>query len=76
MEDFLRFFDQEIRINPMRISITHSSITDWTIDVQTGRNSFCKGERVCLIQDGDIELAFARAHVTVKEWLLEHRGGY
>lgn len=26
--------------------------------------------------DGDMELCFAKAHVALKEWLLENEGGY
>lgn len=28
------------------------------------------------VQHSDMELAFAKAHVELKEWLLEHDGGY
>lgn len=28
------------------------------------------------VQDGDIELCFAKAHVALKEWLLENEDGY
>lgn len=31
---------------------------------------------LCYEQDGDMELCFAKAHVAVKEWLVEHYGGY
>ena len=28
------------------------------------------------VQDGDMELCFARAHVVLKDWLSENNGGY
>ena len=28
------------------------------------------------VQDGDMELCFARAHVALKDWLSENNGGY
>ena len=36
------------------------------------------GEDVTLVQvqGVDMELCFAKAHVQLKEWLLEHEGGY
>ena len=41
-------------------------------------NAEHRGDDVVIVQeqDLDMELCFARAHVALKEWLVEYAGGY
>lgn len=84
MQDFLKFFDDKAHDFPMHLEITYSKICDWCINIykkgcaEDYPNSKKDGEDavIAYVQDGDMELCFARAHVELKEWLLEHDGGY
>lgn len=84
MKDFLRFFNEKRRSFPMHIEICYSNIIDWCIYIykkgcsEYYPNSEKNGEDaiICNVQDCDMELAFAKAHVALKEWLLENTGGY
>lgn len=84
MQDFLKFFDEKVHDFPMHLEITYSKICDWSINIykkgcaedypnskHTGNDAI-----VVSVQDCDMELCFAKAHVALKEWLLEHNGGY
>ena len=85
MDDFLRFFNEKKNYFPMRLSIFYSKNSDWNILVY---KKGCIAEypdskrdeqgNVILaeVQDCDMELAFAKAHVQLKEWLSEFEGGY
>ena len=46
---------------------------DWTIRVWKKMD---KDIEIVNIQDCDVDLAFAKAQVQLKEWLLENEGGY
>lgn len=77
MSDFLRFFDKKAEIYPMHLEVYYSKIMDWCIVIYKK----CYGENgedllICDVQDCDMELCFAKAHVALKEWLLENEGGY
>lgn len=84
MSDFLLFMDELVKRFPLHVKITYNKTTDWVIYVYKKNcaddypNSPKDGEDacVCLVQACDMELAFAKAHVDVKEWLLENEGGY
>lgn len=84
MQDFLKFFDDKVLNFPMHLEIYYSKISDWNICIykkgcaKDFPNSKCDGEDavVVFVQDVDMELCFAKAHVALKEWLLEHTGGY
>lgn len=84
MQDFLKFFDEKARNFPMHLEITYSKICDWCINIykkgctKDYPNSEKDGEDAVIVyvQDVDMELCFAKAHVALKEWLLEHNGGY
>lgn len=84
MQDFLKFFDEKVKSFPMHLEITYSKICDWHIFVykkgcaEDYPNSDACGKAAVLVdvQSGDMELCFAKAHVALKEWLLEHNGGY
>ena len=84
MQDFLKFIDELKRRFPIHVEITYSKITDWTIIVyQKGRADDYPGiprngsdAIFAYEQDMDMELCFAKAHVTLKERLLEFNDGY
>ena len=84
MSDFLKFVDDLRRSFPIHVEIYYSRIMDWCISVTKQGcasdypNSPHDGDDAVLVseQDIDMELVFARAHVKLKEWLLENNGGY
>ena len=84
MDDFLKFYDQLSDNFPLHLEISKCKITDWSIYIYKKEcadlypNADCFGSDVILVnvQDSDMELCFAKAHVALKEWLLEYRGGY
>lgn len=84
MSDFLRFFNDKVKDFPMHLEIGYSKICDWSIyiykkgcadDYPDSRN-YEDNAIICQVQDSDMELAFAMAHVELKEWLIENEGGY
>ena len=87
MNDFLTFFRELVNGYPLHMEIYYSKIMDWCITIY--KEGCAKdypgtptcGESnnsalLCQVQDGDMELCFAKAHVALKEWLLEYEGGY
>lgn len=84
MQDFLKFFDEKAQDFPMHLEITYSKICDWCISIykkgcaEDYPNSKRIGNDaiVVSVQDCDMELCFAKAHVALKEWLLEYNSGY
>ena len=74
MNDFLRFFDSISDKRSLRLEITYSSIVDWYITVQRYTDS--KWKNIVDVQNCDMEYAFAKAQVELKDWLLENEGGY
>lgn len=77
MHDFLRFFKEKVKSYPMHLEIYYSKITDWTINIYKKGCAEDGGNlHICYVQNPDVEYAFAEAHVKLKEWLLEHEGGY
>ena len=84
MSDFLRFFDDKVRDFPMHFDLHYSKTFDWTLKIS---KKYCAGDYpransedgdVIIFRDSDLdlELLFAKAHVALKEWLLEYEGGY
>lgn len=73
MNEFIRFFDEKVHDYPMHLEIYYSKIMDWTIRVYKKMD---KDIVIVKVQDCDVELAFAKAQVQLKEWLLENEGGY
>ena len=84
MEDFLEFFDQLTEGFPLHMEIYHSKVLDWCIvitkkgcaeDYPTAEHD---GTDVVLVevQHIDMKYCFAKAHVDLKEWLMEYNGGY
>ena len=84
MSDFLRFLDEILKQFPLHIEISYNKTCDWEIYIykkgcaQDYPNSEKYGEDAIVVnvQDGDMELCFARAHVALKGWLSENNGGY
>lgn len=84
MSDFLLFMDELVKRFPLHIIISYNKTADWVISVYKKNcaddypNSPKDGKdaKVCFEQDCDMELAFAKANVAVKKWLLENEGGY
>ena len=84
MYSFLQFIDSLKSYFPVHLEIAYNRFSDWTIYVYKKACASeypgceCSGDDViiCDEQHSDMEFAFAKAHVAVKEWLLEHNGGY
>ena len=84
MDDFLNFIDYLVKRFPVHVEIYYSKICDWCITVTKkgcaedypDSESVGNDALLCREQDGDMQLCFAKAHVAVKEWLLEHERGY
>ena len=84
MSDFLKFIDDLRHSFAIHIEIYYSKNMDWCITIyKKGCSSDYIGADIegddviiCKIQDCDMELCFAKAHVVVKEWMREFNGGY
>jgi len=84
MSDFLRFMDDLKDRFPFHMEIYYSKIMDWCITVtkkgcaKEFPKSAHEGDYVIMVQvqDLDMELCFAKAHVAIKEWMIENVGGY
>ncbi len=77
MNEFLRFFDKKVETYPMHLEVYYSKIMDWCIHVYKKGCGDCGEDiEIAYVQHCDIELCFAKAQVELKEWLLEHEGGY
>ena len=84
MSDFLRFVDDLRRRFPVHVEIYYSKIMDWCIRItKVGcASDYPKSPHdgddviLCDVQDLDMELAFAKAHVALKQWLSDFDGGY
>lgn len=74
MDDFLRFFDGVPDKRSLRLEVTYSSIVDWCVTVQRYIDN--KWKSIVDVQHCDMEYAFAKAQVELKEWLLENEVGY
>lgn len=77
MNDFLKFFDEKIKSYPMHLEIYYSKTMDWCIHIWK-KGCAEDGTDLDIVResDSDMELCFAKAHVNLKEWLLENEGGY
>lgn len=75
MQEFIRFYNEKNK-GAWTLEIYHSSIMDWCITIGYKTTHSRNGETIIHIQDGDMDLAFAKAQVAFKEWLLENEGGY
>ncbi|MFF2531298.1 hypothetical protein ACFVS2_20560 [Brevibacillus sp. NPDC058079] len=76
MQDFLRFYDEITNDYQWSLKIYHSSIMDWRITIGYKMTHPKHGEIIIDVQDCDMQLVFAKAHVALKGWLRENKGGY
>ncbi|MFB5758990.1 hypothetical protein [Paenibacillus medicaginis] len=77
MEEFLRFYDSiKNHHRGWSLEIYYSSILDWNITVGYSADHPWHGRHIIHVQDCDRDLAFAKAQVLLKEWLLDKEGGY
>ena len=76
MSDFLRFYNSIKGNRGWALEIYHSSIMDWCITIGFKVTHPKHGDTLIRVQCCDMELCFAKAHVELKEWLLENEGGY
>ena len=77
MSDFLRFFAENVKVFSMHLEIYYSNVYKKGC-ANDYPGSVIDEDDVILVRvsDCDMELCFARAQVALKEWLLEHEGGY
>lgn len=84
MNDFLLYYDHLSERFPLHLEITQNKITDWCVRIT---KKGCArdypgvvsdgGDAVLVnVQGGDMEYVFARAHVALKDWMMEYEGGY
>lgn len=77
MQDFLCFFNEKTRVYPMHLEIYYSKTMDWCISVyKKGCGEDGEDLQIVSVQKCDMEYAFARAQVELKDWLLTNEGGY
>ena len=84
MSDFMKFLDEKLKDFPMHVEIEYNKTCDWGIYIYKKGctsdypNSKKSGDDAIVVdvQDGDMELSFARAHVALKEWFINNVGGY
>lgn len=70
MNEFLNFFDEMRKRKKYKLEIYYSSIMDWCITASIGDVDILQ------VQECDKELAFAKAQVLFKQWLIDNNGGY
>ena len=84
MIEFLKFVDDLKDRFPVHVEIYYSKIMDWRISITKVNcaddypGCIREGNDAVLVDvfDIDMELAFARAHVELKDWLCKFNGGY
>ena len=84
MSDFLTFYEYLTQRFPLHLEITQNKITDWCIRItkrggaRDHQGVVCDGRDEVLVseQHGDMEYVFTRAHVALKDWMMEYEGGY
>lgn len=73
MKEFLEIYDKYSFKKGFKLEIYHSSIMDYCLTI------FLKSDEenpIINIQSNDYDLMFAKGHIALKEWLLEHNEGY
>ena len=84
MTEFLQFIDGLRHSMAIHVDITYSKTCDWVIyvyrkgcaDDPNGAPAQGDDAVMCYVEDCDMELCFAKAHVKLKEWMLEYNDGY
>ena len=77
MNPFLELYERLYYMRGWNLEIYHSSIVEWNIRI--GYKSACikHGEYVIQVEGAvDMDYAFAKAEVLLKDWLMENEGGY
>ena len=74
---FLEFFEKVQEYSPMHLEIYYSKIKDWCLKIykkQCGEN----GSDLVIFDEQafDMDFLFAKAEVSLKEYLLKNEGGY
>lgn len=84
MHDFMKFLEEKVMSFPMHVEISYNSTCDWSIYIYKKgcAEDYPDSEKngndavIVYVQDCDMELCYAKAHVALKEWLLQNEGGY
>lgn len=76
MQEFLEFYNSIYRSYGFNLEIYHSSIMDWVITIGYKYTNSKRGQNVIRVSGNDMNLVFAKAQVSLKEWLLKNKGGY
>ena len=77
MGDFLKFFANKTLYYSMHFTLEYNRTCDWCLTIWKKYGAEDGSDlEICFVQGNDIELVCAKAHVELKEFLLEHDGGY
>lgn len=77
MADFLKFFAKKVLDYPMHFTLEYNKTCDWALNIWKKGCAECGTDLdICYVQGSDLELVFALAQVALKDFLLEHEGGY
>jgi hypothetical protein len=77
MNEFFRFFEEIRHKSAMHLEIYFSKITSWNINVYKKGCADDGGDlNVVHIWDTDMNVAFAKAYISLRDWLLDNEGGY
>lgn len=77
MDDFLRFFAKVVKHYPMHFTLEYCKTCDWQLHIwKKGCADDGTDLEICYIQHCDLEYVLAKGQVLLKEFLLEHEGGY
>jgi len=78
VNEFFRFFNEMIeRGYYMHLEIGYNKVADYCVRVyRKGLGEDGKDLELCWAQDSDMELAFAKAYIEMKQWLRDNEGGY
>jgi len=76
--EFFRFFDEVIkRSYYIHLDVGYNKAADYCIKVyRKGCGEDGKDLVLCRAQDSDMDLAFAKAYVELKQWLCDNKVGY
>lgn len=67
----LKELEHLCRIKNFALEIYYSRIVDWCVNIFLADKT-----SIVRVEHCDINYALAKAHVELKDWLLENRGGY
>lgn len=73
MNEFLKFFEEKSRRYPMHLNISYSRKCDWCIHIyKRGNTDDERYLEIVYIESCDMEYAFAKAQVMLKDFLYNH----